>query len=251
MCTEAQKDANRENAKKSTGPKTPEGKSESAKNATKHGLTAHDDVIKYESQEDFDHYRNQMIEDLNPIGLMQHTIAERIISLSWRLKRAERIQNQTIEIMLEEDALKYPSKTTRKHLVTHAWDPELALGRIAEEDFTDEKLLERLLMYEKRIENSLYKTMKELKNLKNEKMQNKPNYNHSRPKAESTTQYDIRNTQYETNMQNEPNLQDQMNLTPAISKDYDLARPVEILQKIINQSRPKADSTNNQSSIIN
>ncbi len=43
-------------------------------------------------------------------------------------------------------------------------------------------------------------------------MQNKPNYNQPRPKsqtryggAETTTQYDIRNTQYENNMQNKPN----------------------------------------------
>ncbi|MHC4215981.1 MAG: hypothetical protein ACYSWP_21735, partial [Planctomycetota bacterium] len=53
----------------------------------------------------------------------------------------------------------------------------------------------------------------------------------------------IRNTQYE-NIQNEPNLQGQMNVSPAITKDYSLAQPGELLRKIINQSRPKADSTN-------
>jgi hypothetical protein len=45
-------------------------------------------------------------------------------------------------------------------------------------------------------------------------------------------------------MQNEPNLQGQTNVSPAISKDYDLAQPGELLQKIINQSRTKDDSTN-------
>ncbi len=230
MSTESQVSANRENAKKSTGPKTKEGKSESSKNATTHGLTAHDDVVKYESQEDFDHYRNQMIEDLNPIGLMQHTLAERIISLSWRLKRAERIQNQTIEIMLEEDALKYPGKTIRKTLVTHAWDPNLALGRIAEEDFTDEKLLERLMTYERRIENSLFKTIKELKKLKNEKTQNKTNYEANRrppgigPFYLPDRQHNPREPgSINQNMQNEPNYNDQTNITPVISEDYDQA----------------------------
>ncbi|MHC4331688.1 MAG: hypothetical protein ACYSWW_26580 [Planctomycetota bacterium] len=38
MSTEAQVNANRENAKKSTGPRTPEGKTAVSQNAVKHGL---------------------------------------------------------------------------------------------------------------------------------------------------------------------------------------------------------------------
>ncbi len=254
MSTKKQKDANRENAKKSTGPKTTEGKETSAQNAVTHGLTARNDVVKYESQDDFDQYRHEMIEDLNPIGLMQQTLAERIISLSWRLKRAEGIQNQTIDIMLEKDALKYPGKTTRKHLVTHVWDPNLALGRIAEIDFTNNKLLERLMTYERKIENSLYKTMKELKNLKKEKTQNEPNHNHSnhgsrstghesrfmqnkpnfeskRSSAEGGPIHSSTHSPIHQKMQNEPNPHAHMNRNPDIIKDYENAQPGELLQK--------------------
>jgi hypothetical protein len=44
-------------------------------------------------------------------------------------------------------------------------DPELALGRLAIKDFSNSRVLERLLMYERRIESSLYRTMLELQRL--------------------------------------------------------------------------------------
>ncbi len=212
MVSKKQVSANRENAKKSTGPKTPGGKAKSAQNATTHGLTAHYDVIRTESQEDFDLYRHEMIDEMDPIGPMQHRLAERIVSLSWRLRRAEQLHNQTTDARLEREDSNH----------------ELALGNMAVRDFAHVRVLDKLIMYERRIENSLYKTMRELKKLKNEKTQNKPN------------------PPIHPKMQNEPNLHDQMNLSPAITKDYSLTQPGELLQKIINQSRPKADSTNNQ-----
>jgi hypothetical protein len=42
---------------------------------------------------------------------------------------------------------------------------ELALGRLAVKDFGDARVLERLLMYERRLESSLYKTLLELQRL--------------------------------------------------------------------------------------
>jgi hypothetical protein len=53
MSTEAQIKANRLNAQKSTGPKTAEGKAAVAQNAVKHGLFAHENVIKCEKQSDW------------------------------------------------------------------------------------------------------------------------------------------------------------------------------------------------------
>src|SRR5687767_13205507 len=45
MSTEKQRDANLRNAQLSTGPKTPEGKSHSARNALKHGFCAEDATL--------------------------------------------------------------------------------------------------------------------------------------------------------------------------------------------------------------
>jgi len=42
----------------------------------------------------------------------------------------------------------------------------LALGRLAIKDFSNARVLDRLLMYERRIEHSLYKTLLELQRLR-------------------------------------------------------------------------------------
>ena len=64
MSTQAQILANRRNARKSTGPKTPEGKATVAKNATKHGLFARQNVVISENQADFDALRDDMLAEL-------------------------------------------------------------------------------------------------------------------------------------------------------------------------------------------
>ena len=54
MTTQAQIDANRRNAEKSTGPKTPHGKARSRRNALWHGVTAETLVLPDETAEMFD-----------------------------------------------------------------------------------------------------------------------------------------------------------------------------------------------------
>jgi hypothetical protein len=100
-------------------------------------------------------------------------LAERIVNLSWRLKRAGRFQNQTIDA-LNTPAPPSPLTRLKESLLkdlknvlpdTSKSDPELALGRLAIKDFSNDRVLERLLMYERRLENSLYRTIVELQRL--------------------------------------------------------------------------------------
>jgi len=175
MATEAQIIANRRNAQKSTGPRTPEGRAAISQNAVKHGFLARQAVISSESQADFDLYRDQILAELAPASPMESMLAERIVSLSWRLKRVCRIQNQTIDA-LNAPNTSSPLSKLKKSLLFKGQDlPQadpsespsaLALGRLAIKDFSNTRVLERLLMYERRIEHSLYRTVLELQRLR-------------------------------------------------------------------------------------
>ena len=92
MSTEKQIKANQQNAQKSTGPKTDEGKAAVSQNAVKHGLFA-ESVIKGENEADYEAFHNGMFAELAPVGVVEAVLAERAVSLTWRLKRAERMQS--------------------------------------------------------------------------------------------------------------------------------------------------------------
>ena len=173
MATKAQITANRRNAQKSTGPRSAKGKAVISQNAVAHGLLTRKDVICSENQAEYELYRRRILDELAPETPMECTLAERIVSLSWRLKRIGRIQNQTIDTLntpdnssplarLKKSILK---NDQQQHDLTAEPDFNLALGRLAIEDFSDARVLDRLLMYERRIENSLYKTILELQRL--------------------------------------------------------------------------------------
>lgn len=82
--------------RKSRGPKTPEGKARSAKNALEHGLRAERfTVVGDEDEDDYDAHEQALLEELAPEGALQSILAERIARAAWRLARAD-----TIEAML-------------------------------------------------------------------------------------------------------------------------------------------------------
>ena len=174
MASESQILANRLNAQKSTGPRTIGGKAVASQNSVKHGLLAERDVITSESQTDFDLYRQQLLDELNPLSPMESILAERIVTLSWRLKRVCRFQNQAIDTLNADESNDPFKKLTQSLFRNVAGESpsdannsngELALGRLAVKDFSDARVLEHLLMYERRIEHSLYKTLLEFQRL--------------------------------------------------------------------------------------
>ncbi len=162
MATEAQVRANRSNAQKSTGPHTAEGKAAVAQNAVKHGLSGRLDVIKGEDQAEFDRQREALLAELQPRGAVEAMLAERAVSLSWRLKRVERMQNEVLDAFLADGAT--PLARLARSVIPGkaAEDDGLDLGRAVLKDFSNSRVLDRLLMYERRMEHSLLKMLNDL-----------------------------------------------------------------------------------------
>ena len=68
MASAAQISANHANSQLSTGPRTPDGKARSARNATSHGLTAADVVVFPGEEQAFAQLRDKLRQDLRPHG---------------------------------------------------------------------------------------------------------------------------------------------------------------------------------------
>lgn len=83
--------ANRRNAKKSTGPKTAKGKAASRCNALKHGLTAREVLIPGEDETELASFAASLRDHVAPAGPLEELLADRVISLGWRLRRAARV----------------------------------------------------------------------------------------------------------------------------------------------------------------
>ena len=87
MASHAQIEANRQNAKKSTGLITESGKSVAKLNAVKHGLSSKNVVIPGEDPEEFEELRRQVEEEFQPVGWREIELVERVAVHTWRLRR--------------------------------------------------------------------------------------------------------------------------------------------------------------------
>ena len=92
MATQAQRKANRQNAKKSTGPRTDEGKARSSQNGLKHGLLARDAVMADEDPAEYDRQLQQLEENIFPKNAIEFALVRQIADAEWRLRRLSRLE---------------------------------------------------------------------------------------------------------------------------------------------------------------
>jgi len=95
--------ANRRNAKKSTGPKSEEGKAAVSQNSRKHGLTGMFEVLEGEDQEMFDALLNQLMEEEEPACLAEVELVKKMAEHTWCAERASRLQEGCFIITRTEE----------------------------------------------------------------------------------------------------------------------------------------------------
>lgn len=99
--------ANRQNALKSTGPRTAHGKAYSRRNSIKHGLFARDwldFVVLGEDPQEYEKLLNDFWDQYQPRGRAEELEVERIAHCWWRLKRAWRFENAICHIGVRDFA---------------------------------------------------------------------------------------------------------------------------------------------------
>jgi hypothetical protein len=103
MTSFRQIEANRRNARKSTGPVTQEGKQHSRCNALRHGLTAETVIGALEDAEDYKAFEAAVAAGFDAETAVERELVLRLASLLWRLRRATAIDTGLFETQRQLD----------------------------------------------------------------------------------------------------------------------------------------------------
>jgi len=98
MTSFRQIEANRRNARFSTGPVTEEGKRKSRQNALRHGLTAETVIDALEDADDYAAFELAVTADYDAQSVVERELVLRLASLLWRLRRATAIESGLFKI---------------------------------------------------------------------------------------------------------------------------------------------------------
>lgn len=149
-------EANRRNARKSTGPKTSDGKRRASRNALKHGLCAMLSHLPSECGATFNTFVTELEEELRPCTVLQRIVFNEIANLTWRLQRLPEAQSK---LFAEESA----------KARADGEDEALSASDVLARRFSDEPggngfgLMER---YERGMRNSLLRLLRQFDQLK-------------------------------------------------------------------------------------
>lgn len=168
-------DANRRNALKSTGPRTPEGKLASRLNAIKHGIFAKEIIASAEavgdSPKDIERHIAYLVKTFKPVGREQRLAVEAIAVIRIRLARILRAEAAEIERSEEEcDEIEgIGSKIYEKTKDAAALRHELREVRCIGGSLPPPRSLEHIIRYETMLNRELIRAVKRLKRLQDDR----------------------------------------------------------------------------------
>jgi len=140
--------ANRANAQKSTGPKTPEGKAKVAQNNWKHGLTGTFRVLPGENQQTYDDLLDEFVRVEKPADGLELQLVRKMAESNWISARAVRLQEGCI---------------------VNTSTPELAAQKLASAAVSNQ--LERFLRYQAAADRAYARAAAELAKRRKERAQ--------------------------------------------------------------------------------
>ena len=104
MRTERQIEASRANGARSRGPVTPEGKRNSSRNSTRHGMLAESVVLEGESQERFLELLAEIDGELQTGTPVEHALVQKMPVAQWRQFRLWTLEKTAIDHQIRKQA---------------------------------------------------------------------------------------------------------------------------------------------------
>src|SRR5690242_14115113 len=110
--SERKRNANRQNARLSTGPRSAAGKERSRWNALKHGLLARDLNAGFwpyinEDQDVLESHIKALVNHFCPVGPVEGMLVESIAQCYWRQRRIQQAENAKIRLALMDEGVRY------------------------------------------------------------------------------------------------------------------------------------------------
>lgn len=159
MTSDKQARANQQNARKSTGPKTPEGKAAVRHNALTHGLLSQEVLLPGEDEAIFKELGKRLWLELEPKGDLESLLVDKIIATHWRLRRLGRL----------EAGLFAPGPSPAHYIgigsAAYGTADNAGLGATFTKDADGANAFSKLSRYETTLERSLYRALHELQRL--------------------------------------------------------------------------------------